>query len=367
MPLLPQPKPYRGAVIDKKLGEALLQEIAAGNTAALEDAIKRLTSGEKEQRLNAARLIQRVAATYPQRAAPFLTRLLPALDLPEAQTRWMIMHALRLCAAANPEGALAALPKAQQIIRTKSGVTLWNATVVYLGYVGATSAENARRVLPLIEQALRELPQLTKATLESYARLLDVADIPTMIHISQEAARYIGSDQPGVRSIANKIVRRVAECGLTPANAASTLALHLATFARVRPEVVYNAWTTAKGLESWLALNAFVDARPGGSIQLRLAAWGTHQDTLEEGGPVVEAEPAKRLVFKWHPHSEGNTTTVQVTLQATEDGTSLHLIENGFEDSPAGRQALTACSSSWNEALGRLKRHLERQEKRPEN
>jgi uncharacterized protein YndB with AHSA1/START domain len=363
MPLLPQIKPYRGAVTNKKFGEALLQEIAAGNTGTLQDAIKHLTSGEKEQRVNAARLIQRVAATYPQRVAPFLLQLLPALDLPEAQTRWMIMHALRLCAAHNPDDALAALPKAQQIIRAKSGITLWNATVVYLGYMGATSAENAARVLSLIEQALRELPDLTKAILESYARLLDVADIPTMIHISQEVARYTTSDQPGIRSVANKIVKRVAECGLIPLATTHALELQLTTFIRVRPEVAYDALATSAGLDSWFALTSFVDARPGGSIHVRLTAWGGKQGVLEDSGPVLDTQQPELFAFKWHPHREDYATTVQITFQALENGTNLHLRESGFEDSSAGNEALSACSLSWNEALTRLKRYLEKKRK----
>ena len=49
-----------------------------------------------------------------------------------------------------------------------------------------------------------------------------------------------------------------------------------ATFVRAKPEAVYDALTTAEGLDAWFTVGSEVDARPGGSITFRWkATWKT--------------------------------------------------------------------------------------------
>ncbi len=209
MPVTPQPEERKEAVSPMPgkptTGRSLIQQVFIGDSANLFEAIDLLKHEDAAVRTGAARLIEQTAAIYPKRVAPWIAEMLPALDAPEAQTRWTILHVLGLCAAQNSAAALQALPKAQQFISERSGMTLWNATIVFLGYVGVTSAENARQALPLLSQALTEIPILTKAILESCLRLINVADDDSLAEIARMTEAYAHSDLPGVRAVVAKI------------------------------------------------------------------------------------------------------------------------------------------------------------------
>jgi uncharacterized protein YndB with AHSA1/START domain len=327
--------------------------------ATLERVVPLLTHPNLDERIYAAKLIHQMAAMHPQQVAPFLARLLPALDQPGTQTRWMIVRTIGLCAAHDPETAMAALPRVQQFLRADGGAPLWNATLVYLGNAGATSAANASRALPLLEHALDHLPQVTKSIFESLARLLDAADIPTMVHIAEIAAHYAGDVQPGVRASARKVIKRVSDCGLIPIDPISSLSFHHRVQVRAQPPRVYDALTNSGELNCWLTTMSFVDARPGGSIHLRWGNPGANQRIFEDGGPVVQATRPERFTFKRYPHRPDYATTVEIDLQPVEDGTLVRLHERGFEDTFDGNQVLAECSARWVEALAQLKVYLE--------
>jgi len=340
--------------------ETLTHQVITGDQVLLQEAVDLLGHDEKNMRTYAAQIIDQVALTYPQRVAPFLPALLPALNVPETQTRRMVLHTLGVCAPFETAVSLTALPKAQQIIRAQSGVTLWNATIIYLGYVGAVSAESARQVLPTLEQALRELPNLTKAILESYANLLDVADQMTLVRIAQDAGRYVQSSESGVRAIANKIVHRVAESGVEESSIRPGLDLHHATLIRdTQPEDVYEALTDPKLLVKWFTTNALVETFPGGKVHFRWENWGPDHITKEDSGPVLEAHHPDRFVFQWHPDNPEYLTTVEINIQLAGNGTIVRLQESGFEDTPSGHAALAKSAVSWGEALTLLKFYIE--------
>jgi hypothetical protein len=141
--------------ISSALGKALTKDVLAGQMVILEEAVDLLAHESKQVRAGAAKIIEQVALSDPSLVVEFLPRLLPALDVNEPQTRWMVIHTLGLCAALDTPTALKALPKAKTFIEAESGACLWGATIVYLGYVGATSAANARTVLPILEHVLQ--------------------------------------------------------------------------------------------------------------------------------------------------------------------------------------------------------------------
>jgi uncharacterized protein YndB with AHSA1/START domain len=131
------------------------------------------------------------------------------------------------------------------------------------------------------------------------------------------------------------------------------------TLVRAKPEIVYNALTTAEGLDSWFTTGSFVEARPGGKIIFRWKNWGPEQISGEDGGPVLEAPPPARFVFQWHPDDPSYATTVKVDFEAVSEGTIVRLREQGYEDTPSGRRAFADCASGWGEALTLLKFYVE--------
>lgn len=215
MSILPQLEDNKGT-ISSALGKSLASKVLEGETAILEEAVVLLAHDSKNVRAGAAKIIEQVAMADPFLVAGFLPRLFPALEAPEPQTRWMIIHALGLCASLDVPTALGALPKAEEFIELDSGACLWGATIVYLGYVGATSEANARTVFPILERALHDIPKQTKNVLESFLRMLDQTDGELLGQIARHAERYAQSEKSGIRTVARKIEKLAARLFCEP-------------------------------------------------------------------------------------------------------------------------------------------------------
>jgi uncharacterized protein YndB with AHSA1/START domain len=128
---------------------------------------------------------------------------------------------------------------------------------------------------------------------------------------------------------------------------------------RAPPKRVWDALATSRGLDAWFTAGAEVDARPGGSIRFRWRGWGPDRVTGEDGGPVLEAETQRRLVFQWRPDSPDYATTVRIELEEAGGGTVVRVHEDGYRDTPSGRRAQLDCAAGWGEALALLKMYLE--------
>jgi len=131
------------------------------------------------------------------------------------------------------------------------------------------------------------------------------------------------------------------------------------TLVRADPGRVYDALTTAGGLDNWFTHGASVDARPGGEIHFRWVNWGPDRTTAEDGGPVLEARRPERFVFHWSPDNPSYATTVEIDIYPIEGATRVDLHESGYQDTPSGRAALANCASGWGEALTLMKFYLE--------
>lgn len=130
------------------------------------------------------------------------------------------------------------------------------------------------------------------------------------------------------------------------------------TLVRAPAEEVYQALTTASGLDGWFTTGASVDARPGGSIRFRWERFGPEGVTLEDGGSVLEAVPNKRFVFRWQEHQDP-PTTVEIDFEPRQDGTLVRLREHGYPDTPEGLAAMLDCAAGWGEALTLMKFYVE--------
>jgi uncharacterized protein YndB with AHSA1/START domain len=120
---------------------------------------------------------------------------------------------------------------------------------------------------------------------------------------------------------------------------------------------VYNALTTAEGLDAWFTHGAVVDAHPGGEIRFRWVDFGPQHISTHDGGPVLEAIPPSRFVFQWHPDQSDYATTVKVDISPGDNGTIVSLREYGFP--PSALKAMLNCATGWGEALTMLKFYLE--------
>ncbi len=208
MSILPQLEENKG-LVSSALGKSLARQVLAGQTPILEEAVELLAHEDKNVRAGAAKIVEQVAMVDPGLVVDFCPQILPALAVPERQTRWMVIHALGYCASLDTTTALRALPRAQAFIEADSGACLWGATIVYLGHVGATSRANAQKVFPLLEQALHDVPKQAKKVLESFLGLLDQADDETRAKIAGYAETCAQSDKATLKRVARKIQKEL--------------------------------------------------------------------------------------------------------------------------------------------------------------
>ena len=206
--ILPQLEKNKGT-ISSALGKSLAKQVLDGQTPILEEAVALLSHGDKNVRSGAAKIVEQVAVGNPVLVAGWLPHLLPALEVPEPQTRWMAIHTLGLCAELDAATALRALPKAEAFIDGDSGACLWGATIVYLGHLGATSAASARAVFPLLERALLRIPRQAARVLQAFLRLLHQADGEMLARIARHAETHAESESPSVRTAARRVRKRL--------------------------------------------------------------------------------------------------------------------------------------------------------------
>ncbi len=135
--------------------------------------------------------------------------------------------------------------------------------------------------------------------------------------------------------------------------------VEFATLVRAEPERVYDALTTAEGLDGWFTKGSSIDARPGGKINFRWENWGYQHYSGEDGGPVLESKRPERFAFQWNGDTESYKTTVEITFEPLEDGTLVKLVEYGFKDTPSGLKNMLERAAGWGEALTLMKFHVE--------
>ena len=143
--------------ISSELSKRMAAEVLSGNTEILKEAIE-LTSyaltnkKEKNIRSGAAKIVEVVAMEKPELIEPYLEKLLPALDVNEPQTRWMIIRTMGFCAVYNETVAEKALEYAKMYIRNKKEgeLCLVSSADLYLGDYGVISKENTEKAFSIL-------------------------------------------------------------------------------------------------------------------------------------------------------------------------------------------------------------------------
>lgn len=125
---------------------------------------------------------------------------------------------------------------------------------------------------------------------------------------------------------------------------------------RAPREKVYDAMTTAKGLDGWFTKGSFVDRRVGGKVIFRWKDWGVDKVTTESDCPIIEVKVPERFVFKWW---EDHFTTVEMDFKEVEEGTVVSVKESGYQDTKKGHVRCLDCATGWGEALTLLKFYVE--------
>ena len=125
------------------------------------------------------------------------------------------------------------------------------------------------------------------------------------------------------------------------------------------PARVWAALTTAEGLSAWFGNEAGIDLRPGGPAWMRWDNGHTAEMRVER----VE-EPAV-FGFTWHiyglPEGDPRRTYVEFTLEPTDTGTRLTVVESGFAQLSwdAHATAHGGNTKGWASELGEIVDYLD--------
>ena len=91
------------------------------------------------------------------------------------------------------------------------------------------------------------------------------------------------------------------------------------------PDEVWRSVTESDELGDWLEADVELDARPGGSGSFRFA------DGEVRRALVRDVQPGQRLAFMWWPITGadiGRATTVTITIEPSDAGSRLRLVES---------------------------------------
>ena len=115
--------------------------------------------------------------------------------------------------------------------------------------------------------------------------------------------------------------------------------LRLVRHIKARPQVVFDAVTTAAGIAQWWGpdagpvLFAEADPRVGGRYRVRFRTQrGTEH---ESSGEFLEIDPPKRVVMSWRWKGgveDPGESRIEITLRATPDGTDLSFTHSELHD-----------------------------------
>jgi uncharacterized protein YndB with AHSA1/START domain len=128
-------------------------------------------------------------------------------------------------------------------------------------------------------------------------------------------------------------------------------------------EKVWAAITEASHLGTWFGdAGATVDLRPGGRITLSFAEHGTAHAVVEK------VEPTSYLSYRWTgplgvEPAAGNSTLIEFSLQPTDAGTRLRVVESGFPELDLSEEVRSGYYEGnvdgWRMKVEELRRHVE--------
>jgi uncharacterized protein YndB with AHSA1/START domain len=130
---------------------------------------------------------------------------------------------------------------------------------------------------------------------------------------------------------------------------------------------VWRALTHAREFGSWFGVQIDGEFSPGAKVSGRITIKGFDHLTLQL--EIERLEPETYFAYRWHPYavdpdvdySEEPTTLVEFRLEdQAGGGTSLTVIESGFERIPLARRAkaLQMNDGGWAQQMENIARHV---------
>jgi uncharacterized protein YndB with AHSA1/START domain len=129
---------------------------------------------------------------------------------------------------------------------------------------------------------------------------------------------------------------------------------------------VWRALTSADEFGAWFRVKLEGAFSQGATVRGQILHPGYEHMTLEM--VIDRIEPERYFSYRWHPHavdpkvdySPEPMTLVEFTLEDTEGGTLLRIVESGFDRVPVARraEAFRMNTGGWTEQLKNIERHV---------
>jgi hypothetical protein len=200
--------------VSSKLGKTLAQKVLEdGDSNILYECIDlasfdATSPASKHIRAGAAKVVEIVAEKQPERVAPHLETLLPALSVSEPQTRWMIIRVMGFCAGFNKPVAQKAITHAEKYINAKEGLVIASSADLFLGDFGSISKENTQRVFPILKRSMETaLANEQDWLLESLFKVYPNLDSDNQEKVLKFAEHWQASSRKSTQHRARKILR----------------------------------------------------------------------------------------------------------------------------------------------------------------
>jgi uncharacterized protein YndB with AHSA1/START domain len=123
---------------------------------------------------------------------------------------------------------------------------------------------------------------------------------------------------------------------------------------------VWAAFTTADGLQAWLATEARIDARAGGRLVLLHGKEGD-EERVEERGIVHTLRPTRKIEIMWDKSSTADTAGSRIVVLIARDGdeTRVGIVHSASTEVFEDEEQRTVIDEAWRSALLALRAHLE--------
>lgn len=130
---------------------------------------------------------------------------------------------------------------------------------------------------------------------------------------------------------------------------------------------VWRALTSAEEFGQWFGVKLEGAFTPGARVAGQLTVEGYEHVRFEI--TIDRIEPERVFSYRWHPYaidpavdySAETPTRVEFALEETADGTTLTVVESGFDQVPAGRraEAFRMNSNGWGAQMQNIARYVE--------
>lgn len=129
---------------------------------------------------------------------------------------------------------------------------------------------------------------------------------------------------------------------------------------------VWRAIASAKEFSAWFGLNLEGEFAEGATVRGNVTQKG--YDHIKLDIHVVRIDAERYFAYRWHPYpndvtkdySSEPTTLVEFFLEESESGTSLRIVESGFDQLPADRreEAFRMNDGGWSGQIKSIARYV---------